>query len=82
MRAMATKRLQALARPGDWLEAHGLPGCSPRRGQIVEIIGAPGHERYRVRWDEQHESICYPTDGVRTLPRKAVVPSRGRRRAA
>jgi hypothetical protein len=35
-------------------------GEPARTGLILEIIGAPGHERYRVRWDEEHESIFYP----------------------
>jgi hypothetical protein len=52
-------------RPGDWLELRGLPGCPSRRGEIEEVLGRPGHERYRVRWDEEHESIVYPAaDGV------------------
>ena len=65
---------QRRARPGDWLEAHGIPGYPSRRGQIVEVLGRPGHERFRVRWDEQHESICYPADGVIVIPRDAVLP--------
>jgi hypothetical protein len=39
-------------------------GGQPRRGQIIEVLGGPGHERYRVRWDEQHESIHFPADGT------------------
>lgn len=70
---MPVTRTRNEARPGDWIEAQGLPGRPSRRGQIVEILGAPGHERYLVRWDEQHESICYPTDGVLLLSRKAVL---------
>lgn len=52
------------ARPGDWVEVSGLPGRAPRNGQIIEVLGGPGHEHYRVRWDEQHESIFYPTEGT------------------
>jgi len=48
----------------DWIEARGLPGQPSRRGQIVGLLGRAGHEHYRVRWDEQHESIVYPADGV------------------
>jgi hypothetical protein len=55
---------QATARPGDWLEVNGLPGRAPRSGQIVEVLGGHGHEHFRVRWDEQHESIFYPTEGT------------------
>jgi hypothetical protein len=28
------------------------------------------HERYRVRWDQKHESILYPADGVVIIPRR------------
>lgn len=53
-----------LAQVGDWVEAHGVAGGTPRRGQIVELLGTGDHARYRVRWDEMHESIVYPADGV------------------
>ena len=56
------------ARVGDWIEAHGIHGEPARHGQIVEILGGPGHEHFRVRWDEQHESIVYPADGVNVVP--------------
>ena len=59
------------ARVGDWIEARGLPGQASRRGEIVELLGGPGHEHFRVRWDEQHESILYPADGVIVQPRHA-----------
>jgi hypothetical protein len=52
---------------GDWLEVAGLPGNASRRGQIVEVLGGPGHVHYRVRWDEQHESLFFPADGVRVV---------------
>jgi hypothetical protein len=57
------------ARVGDWIEARGLYGQPPRRGQIVELLGRARHRRYRVRWDEKHESILYPADGVIVIPR-------------
>jgi hypothetical protein len=50
------------ARLGDWLELEGAAGYSSRRGQIVEILGRPGHVHFRVRWDEEHESIVYPAE--------------------
>ncbi|HWK18482.1 MAG TPA: DUF1918 domain-containing protein [Solirubrobacteraceae bacterium] len=54
---------------GDWIEARGLPGWSGRRGQVTEALGNPGHEHYRVRWDEQHESLLFPADGGVALVR-------------
>jgi hypothetical protein len=41
-----------------------IAGGPVRRGMILEVLGRPGHEHYRVRWDEQHESILFPADGV------------------
>jgi hypothetical protein len=68
---MATERARDLAKPGDLVEAQGLPGKPTRCGEIVEVLGQPGHEHYRVRWDEQHESLLFPADGVRIVPRAA-----------
>jgi hypothetical protein len=58
---------RADARVGDWLECRGIHGEPARHGQILEILGGPGHERYRVRWDERHESIVFPADGVSVI---------------
>jgi hypothetical protein len=61
---MAIKQTARDARVGDSIEARGLPGHPSRRGEIVELLGSAGHEHYRVRWDEEHQSIVYPADGV------------------
>ena len=61
---MAIKRTANKVRVGDWIEARGLHGHPSRRGEIVELLGSADHEHYRVRWDEKHESIVYPADGV------------------
>ena len=53
--------------PGDWIEVNLIGGGSNRRGQILEVLGKEGHEHYRVRWDEEHESIHFPADGTRLL---------------
>jgi hypothetical protein len=67
---MATQQAtSSSARVGDWIEARGIYGQPPRRGQIIEQLGRGRHERYRVRWDEKHESILYPADGVVIVPR-------------
>ena len=66
---MAGKQIARLARVGDRIEARGLHGRPSRRGEIVELLGSADHEHYRVRWDEQHESIVYPTDRVIITPR-------------
>lgn len=50
-----------LAQPGDWLEVEGARGAGPRRGEILAVLGAPDHTHFHVRWDEQHESLLYPS---------------------
>jgi hypothetical protein len=69
---MPTSQTTRAAHAGDWIEARGLYGQPPRRGQIIELLGHDRHERYRVRWDEKHESIFYPADGVIIIPRRRV----------
>ena len=56
----------ARAVPGDWLviPPRGIADRG-RRGLILEILGHGEHEHYRVRWDEEHESIFYPSGGCR-----------------
>jgi hypothetical protein len=58
------------AHAGDWLEARGIRGAPARRGQIIEVLGGPGHEHFRVRWDEHHDSIVFPADGVTIVASK------------
>jgi hypothetical protein len=62
---------QQQARVGDWLEVSAIGGGPPRRGQVVEVLGASGHAHYRVRWDETHESLHFPSDGTRLLEETA-----------
>ena len=61
---MTTNVSTASARTGDWVVARGVGDKPARRGEIIELLGRPGHEHFRVLWDEQHESILYPADGV------------------
>ncbi len=68
---VSAKNMPTEARVGDHLEARGIHGEPARCGQIVEILGEPGHEHYKVRWDERHESIVYPADGVEIRPKKS-----------
>ncbi len=44
-----------------------------RSGEIVEVLGEPGRERYRVRWEGGRESIFHPG------PDAVLEPRRGRR---
>jgi len=73
---MTTQTKSIQAHVGDWLQTRAIHGGPGRSGEVVAVLGESGHEHYRVRWDEQHESILYPADGV-----DVVTPAR-RRRAA
>ena len=35
-------------------------------GEILEVRGEPENERYRIRWEDGHESIFHPADGDAT----------------
>ena len=64
------------ARAGDEIVITGHSvGDAPRTAVILEVLGEPGHERFRVRWEDGHESIFFPADD-------AVVRRPRRRRAS
>ena len=45
-------------------------GTPPRQGDILELIEASYGIRYRVRWDDGHESTIRPAAGTtRTIPK-------------
>ena len=42
-----------------------------RAGEIREIVHADPSPRYRIRWDDGHESVYAPTDGcLKRVPRR------------
>ncbi|MGZ4372375.1 MAG: DUF1918 domain-containing protein [Gaiellaceae bacterium] len=46
------------AHVGDLIVVHGHRLGEPTRtGEILEVLGAAEHERYRVQWDDGHESV-------------------------
>jgi Domain of unknown function (DUF1918) len=49
------------ARVGDAVEVKGLPGNPGKRGQILEVLGTGEHIHFRVRWEDEHESLLVPT---------------------
>jgi len=51
-------------------------GTPSREGEILEVIGREVSTRYRVRWDDGHESIYTPSAGGARF-----VSKRGRRSA-
>ena len=65
------------AQPGDRIvvetEKVGLPD---RKGEILEVIEAAYGTRYRVQWDDGHESTIRPSAGsARTIPKAAGTAS-------
>ena len=42
-------------------------GMPPRTGTIVEVLGEPGSEHYRVRWSDGHESVFFPGSSAHTV---------------
>ncbi len=45
-------------------------GQAAREGEVMEVIEAPYGTRYRVRWDDGHESTFRPSAGsARFVPR-------------
>jgi Domain of unknown function (DUF1918) len=49
-------------------------GEPERTGEILELLGEPGHQHFRVRWDDGHESLFYPSSDAsvrHSTPRRA-----------
>jgi Domain of unknown function (DUF1918) len=59
-----TKTVQGTpARAGDEIVVAGHSvGDLSKTALILEVLGDPGHERFRVRWEDGHESILFPSD--------------------
>jgi hypothetical protein len=52
-----------LVEVGDRIEITGhAVGDAPRNGEILEVLGESGHEHFRVRWEDGHESINVPAE--------------------
>jgi len=70
---------QTIARVGDWIEIHGhIQGEPPRAALVLEVLGTPGNEHYRVRWDEEHESILYPGPDAMIRPKEKGAQTKAR----
>ena len=54
-------------------------GLAPREGEILELLESSAGPRYRVRWDDGHESTIRPAAGSARIV--AAPASRGGRRA-
>ncbi len=67
---MSAKGQRPRAKPGDVLVIHGHRlGETARLGEILEVFGEPGHEHFRVRWEDDHESVFYPGNDATIRPR-------------
>jgi hypothetical protein len=63
---------------GDRIEVKGSPGWSARMGTIVELLGEGSHRHFRVQWDNEHESLLYPTEGATIVHHPAARRAAGR----
>jgi len=62
---------------GDELTVKGRhQGDEDRHGKIIEIHGQDGAPPYRVRWQDDHESVFFPTSGTVVEHHPAARPSR------
>jgi hypothetical protein len=56
-------------RVGDLIEVHGhAVGERARLGEILEVLGSSDHLHFRVRWDNDRESIFYPSNDAVVRP--------------
>ena len=44
---------------------------------LREVLGEPGHVHFRVRWEDEHESVFYPSSD--TIVHPATHPNGGHR---
>lgn len=53
------------AKPGDHVAVEAeTVGQPERRGEVLEVIEGSTAVRYRVRWDDGHESLFTPAAGA------------------
>ena len=62
-------RSHTSAHIGHWVR--GRQGREGGRGQIVEILGAPGYEHFQIRWNENHELMVFSNEEVRIIPARS-----------
>jgi Domain of unknown function (DUF1918) len=70
---MSRSTQQPVAAVGDVIIIGGHHvGDSRRAGEILEVLGSPGHEHYRVRWDDDRETVFYPGSDATIRKDRAV----------
>ena len=67
---MAKSVQPAQARAGDLVVIlpHHL-GDQERLGEILEVLGDADHPHYRVRWEDDRETVFYPSNDAVIRPR-------------
>ena len=56
---------QVEAHRGDVVEVNGRRVGDPgRMGELLEVLGAPEHRHFLVRWEDGRESVLYPGEGT------------------
>jgi hypothetical protein len=72
----ATQQTASSAQSGDVVVVAGhRVGEAERTGTILEVLGEPGHEHFRVRWEDGRETVFYPGSDA-TIRRSRSRPSR------
>jgi hypothetical protein len=67
-----------LARKGDLITVNpARVGQLPRQGEIIEVIEGDLRARYRVRWNDGHESLFAPSAGG-----ASIEPARDRKKTS
>jgi len=57
------------AEPGDRIVIETVTLDAPRRsGEVLEVIGQGERRHYRVRWQDGHESVYFPSPDARVAP--------------
>jgi hypothetical protein len=57
------------AKAGDLVTINGHQlGDHGRLGEILEVLGEPGHVRLRVRWEDDRETIFFPGSDASIRP--------------
>jgi Domain of unknown function (DUF1918) len=63
------------AKTGDRIVVESAHVGQPRReGEVLEVVQGE-REHYRVRWDDGHESIYFPSSDCRVLGRGEASPN-------
>jgi Domain of unknown function (DUF1918) len=67
-----TKEMSAEVLAGDRVEVVGhRVGDTSRGGEIVEVLGAAPNQHFRVRWQDGHMSLLYPSSDVVVIHQQA-----------